>query len=80
MRAAHGVRADAWFLRVAGRLHLDLWRANVDQLAAAGLARQRIHVAGICTICRNDLFPSHRAEAGQAGRFGALIGIPGGLA
>ena len=75
MRTAHGDAAERWFLRVAGRLHLDLWRANVDQLLAAGITGGRIHVAGVCTLCRNDLFPSHRAEAGRAGRFGALIGI-----
>lgn len=75
MRAVHGDAAERWFLRVGGRLHLDLWRANVDQLRAAGLTGRRIHVAGVCTLCRNDLFPSHRAEAGRAGRFGALIGI-----
>jgi len=57
-----------------GRLHFDLWRANACVLARAGLACGSIHVAGLCTICRNDLFPSHRREGDAAGRFAAVIG------
>jgi YfiH family protein len=56
-----------------GRDHLDLWAANVDALRRAGLRPQAIHVAGLCTICRNDLFPSHRREGDGAGRFLAAI-------
>jgi YfiH family protein len=74
MRAKHGAWADAWFAVVAGRLHLDLWRANCDQLLRAGVVLQRIHVAGVCTICRRDLFPSHRADRSDADRFAALLG------
>jgi YfiH family protein len=57
-----------------GRLHFDLWRANTCALARAGLAAGAIHVAGICTLCRNDLFPSHRREGDAGGRFAAVIG------
>jgi hypothetical protein len=56
------------------RIHFDLWRANACALARAGLAAGAIHVAGICTMCRNDLFPSHRREGASAGRFAAVIG------
>jgi YfiH family protein len=56
--------------------HFDLWHANADALMRVGLAPQSIHVAGICTICRNDLFPSHRCEGEAAGRFAAVIGRP----
>jgi hypothetical protein len=31
-------------------------------------------VAGICTLCRNDLFPSYRREGNAAGRFAAALG------
>ncbi len=58
----------------APRLHFDLWRANACALARAGLAAQSIHVAGLCTLCRNDLFPSYRREGNAAGRFAAAIG------
>ena len=59
----------------SGKDHFDLWHANVDALTRAGIARQSIHVAGICTLCRNDLFPSHRREGEAAGRFAAVIGL-----
>ena len=35
-----------------------------------------VYTAGLCTVCRNDLFPSHRAEGEQAGRFVAVIAQP----
>lgn len=57
-----------------GRKHLDLWSANRDQLLRSGLAEGNIHVAGVCTMCRNNIFPSHRMEADGAGRFAAAIG------
>jgi len=56
------------------RLHFDLWRANTCALARAGLVAQAIHVAGVCTRCRPDLFPSRRYEGEAAGRFAAVIG------
>ena len=60
----------------AQKPHFDLWHANVDALTRAGLEPRSIHVAGVCTICRNDLFPSHRREGDAAGRFAAVIGWP----
>ncbi len=54
---------------------LDLWSANRDQLLRAGLREKNIHVSGICTMCANDVFPSHRREGDAAGRFAAVIGL-----
>jgi len=59
-----------------GKRHFDLWAANVDALTRSGVSPGSIHVAGICTLCRNDLFPSHRCEGEAAGRFAAVIGLP----
>jgi len=59
-----------------GKYHFDLWRANACALAHAGVASRFIHIAGLCTLCRNDLFPSHRREGEIAGRFAAVIGRP----
>jgi hypothetical protein len=56
--------------------HFDLWQANTDALVRAGLARESIHISGVCTLCRNDLFPSHRKEGSAAGRFAGVIGLP----
>jgi YfiH family protein len=60
----------------APKHHFDLWRANVDAMIRAGLRPESIHVAGLCTLCRNDLFPSHRREGQAAGRFAAVVGLP----
>ena len=57
-----------------GRDHFDLWAANADALIRAGVPSSSIHVAG-CTLCRNDVFPSHRREGESAGRFAAVIGL-----
>lgn len=69
-----GTDADAFFPRLGARVALDLWRANGAALAAAGLANERIFVAGICTICGGTDYPSHRREHGHAGRFAAISG------
>jgi len=58
-----------------GKDHFDLWAANRDALVRAGVPSSSVHVAGTCTLCRNDMFPSHRREGESAGRFAAAIGI-----
>ena len=56
-------------------LHLNLIEANRRQLLAAGLKAKSIQVVGGCTNCRPDLFFSHRASQGHAGRMMSVIGI-----
>jgi hypothetical protein len=56
-------------------LHVNLVEANRRQLLAAGLRPENIQVIGGCTQCHNDLFFSHRASQGHAGRMMAVIGI-----
>jgi YfiH family protein len=58
-------------------LHVDLIEANRRQLLAAGVAARSIQVVGGCTQCHGDLFYSHRASRGRAGRMMAVIGIRG---
>ncbi len=60
----------------SGKSHFDLWQANTDALIRIGVPPQSIHVSGLCTLCRNDLFPSHRREGAAAGRFAAVIALP----
>jgi hypothetical protein len=60
---------------VAGRPHLDLAGAIGRQLADAGVRTDRIFQAGLCTVCRNDLFFSYRKEGAAAGRFTGVIAI-----
>lgn len=53
------------------RWWLDLWRANEDQLVAAGLPREAVFNPRLCTACRRDLFHSYRRE-GPGGQLAAL--------
>jgi YfiH family protein len=63
-----------WFLREDGRRpHFDLWRANLDQLRAAGVNPHAVHVSGLCTRTYSEAFHSYRAEGQQAGRMAAVI-------
>ncbi len=56
-------------------LHLDLVEANRRQLLAAGLRPKAIQSIGGCTSCDSELFFSHRASHGHAGRMMSVIGI-----
>ena len=60
-----------------GKWMLDLWRANVDQLNAAGVRSERIDLLGLCTGCRPDLLFSYRRERG-AGRLVTVAALPAG--
>lgn len=73
--AGHAVEDLArWFaVGPRGRPHFDLGRANVDQLASAGVPSGSIHLAGLCTKCRPDVFHSYRAAGASAGRMVGAI-------
>ena len=62
---------------IGPELHLDLVEANRRQLLAAGLKARAIKAVGGCTSCETELFFSHRASRGHAGRMMAVIGIKG---
>jgi purine-nucleoside/S-methyl-5'-thioadenosine phosphorylase / adenosine deaminase len=56
---------------------IDLHQANRDQLLAAGLSPDRIHLAPLCTMDRNELFFSYRQEKQKHGRVGRLMSVIG---
>lgn len=71
-----GPHAEAFFHPgPGGRDHFDLWAVNADVLVRAGVPSTSIHVAGLCTLCHNEVFPSYRREGDSAGRFAAAIGL-----
>lgn len=55
------------------KYQLDLWAANVLQLQDAGLTKENIHVAGLCTCCNHELLYSHRASNGKRGNLNGFI-------
>jgi hypothetical protein len=59
--------------------HLDLESVNRTQLEVAGIARERIYLAGLCTVCHADLFHSFRRDRELAGRMIATIGLKSSL-
>jgi len=73
--AGIGPHAGHFFLRRQGAVYFNLWKANTDELLAAGVRAGNLQAADVCTICRNDLLPSYRKEGAGAGRFVAAIGL-----
>jgi YfiH family protein len=73
-RAGHAERdIERWFTPGRReRRHIDLWQSNADQLQAAGLVAENIHVSGLCTRTHADLMHSYRAAGTAAGR---MIGV-----
>jgi YfiH family protein len=64
-----------WFRRTEGKLRLDLWSANRDQLIAAGVAADHIDLCGLSTLPHANVFASYRRDAERAGRIAALIRV-----
>ncbi len=58
-----------------GTKHLDLWKANLLQLQAAGIPGKNIDVAEECTCCKHNWFYSYRADGGATGRIAAVIAL-----
>ena len=67
--------AEELFLPGERAFCLNLVEANRMQLMAAGLPPDAIAMVGGCTSCQPQLFYSHRASGGHAGRMMAVIGI-----
>jgi YfiH family protein len=55
----------------AGERNLDLPAIAAAKLAEAGVAE--VHDVGLCTMCRPDLFFSHRADGGITGRQAGVV-------
>lgn len=68
--------AAAWFTEDGpGHWKLDLWRANADQLIAAGLPEESITVMGVCSGDDRERCWSYRRDGVGAGRMVAAIRI-----
>lgn len=67
---------DRWFLRSFAKPHLDLWRANGDQLLASGVTDDHLYVCRLSTVSHPDVFDSFRVAGDRAGRMAGLIVVP----
>lgn len=56
-----------------GKYQLDLWKANKIVLTEAGVLKEHIDLAGLCTCCNSSLLFSHRASKGKRGNLGAFL-------
>jgi copper oxidase (laccase) domain-containing protein len=75
---AYGAPSAAWFTPARpDHWMLDLWRANEDLLAGAGIDRERIENPRLCTACHSDLFYSYRR--GDRGRVVTLAALPAAI-
>jgi polyphenol oxidase len=60
---------------IGPQIHIDLVEANRRQLLDAGVRTDAISIIGGCTACHPELFYSHRASRGHAGRMMGVIGV-----
>ena len=67
---------DRWFLRSFAKPHLDLWRANSDQLIASGVTSDRLYTCGLSTVSHPDVFDSYRVAGERAGRMAGVVVVP----
>ncbi len=56
-----------------GKLYVSLQKVLLLQLLDAGIKESSITCANLCTHCREDLFYSHRRDAGNTGAMGSFI-------
>lgn len=56
-----------------GKYQLDLWKANEIVLTEAGVLKEHIDLAGLCTCCNSSIIFSHRASKGKRGNLGAFL-------
>ncbi|NLY43622.1 MAG: peptidoglycan editing factor PgeF [Clostridiaceae bacterium] len=55
------------------KYNIDLWRANELQLEQAGIRNENITVAYECTVCKKDIYFSHRGDKGKTGSMAAIM-------
>lgn len=58
-----------------GKYLLNLWQANQYAMMDAGVLADKISISGLCTMCHQDLFFSHRAFGGQRGSMAGILSI-----
>ena len=75
MRTALGHDAEPYLHSTGNKWHVDLAGLNRQWLLRAGIAATHIDVCGLCTMCRTDLFWSHRKTGDARGAQIAMISL-----
>ncbi|MCC3357551.1 peptidoglycan editing factor PgeF [Bacillus sp. REN16] len=57
------------------KYRLELKQLNYQLMVRAGIPPENIQVSSYCTSCENQLFFSHRRDAGKTGRMMSFIGF-----
>nr|WP_326208755.1 peptidoglycan editing factor PgeF [uncultured Oscillibacter sp.] len=73
MRAALGKDAEPYLEKRGPKWHVDLEGLNRQWLLRAGVLPEHMEASGLCTLCRPDLFWSHRKLGEARGVQGAAI-------
>jgi YfiH family protein len=55
--------------------HLNLARANREQLLKTGIPESQLDISSLCTKCRADLFHSFRRDGKRMGHLLSIIGL-----
>jgi hypothetical protein len=59
--------------KTSNKYMVDLWAANAYLLQAAGVPKNQIMCANLCTCCHHEAFFSHRYTHGKRGTLGAFM-------
>lgn len=64
------IRDDETF---PGKYKIDLWGVNKEMLTEYGVKEENIEIGGECTMCRPDMFYSHRVMGEARGTMAAFL-------
>lgn len=56
-----------------GKVLVDIWAMNRDQLLQQGILPEHMDISSICTVCHADRYYSYRTHREHTGRQGAVI-------
>lgn len=59
--------------KAPGKYQLDLWTANEILFLEAGLKKEQIHTANICTMCNHEVLFFHRKAGAKRGTLAAFL-------
>lgn len=66
---------ELFYRKEDGKYQLNLWKANEEVLAEAGVGKERIIVTNVCTHCNPDLLFSHRTMGMKRGNLSAFLAL-----